>query len=110
MTDIYNSKAIAARFKEQASQDAIRISIHAHQEMVEEDISYDEIREVLSNAHILENYPEHKRGACCLVCQRTCRDRFIHIVCTSSLEVAIIVTAYEPKEPKWVSPLRRGKR
>jgi hypothetical protein len=78
--------------------------------MVEEDISYDQVREVLSLPQILENYAEHKRGSCCLICGRTSSGRFIHIVCTTSLEVAIIITVYEPKPPKWVTPFERGER
>jgi len=78
--------------------------------MVEEEVSYDELCEVLGGARLLENYPDHKRGACCLVCGRTGRDRYLHIVCTTSLEVAIIITVYEPKPPKWPTPFERGAR
>ncbi len=89
-------------------KDAIRITLHAHQEMVAEAITMDEIRDVLANAVVLENYPEHKRGSCCLVCQKTYKGRFIHVVCTASTEVAIIITVYEPKPPKWKTPFQRG--
>jgi hypothetical protein len=109
-TNANDSEAVALRLQEQAIHDAVRISIHAHQEMVEEDISYDQVREVISLPRILENYPEHKRGPCCLICGRTSSGRFIHVVCTTSLEVAIIITVYEPKPPKWGTPFERGER
>ena len=60
--NIHNHEPIAARLRQQAEADAIRITVHCHQEMVEEDISFDEVREVLLNAAILENYSEHTRG------------------------------------------------
>jgi len=100
---------ISTRLREQATAGAIRITVHAHQEMAEEDISLDEVTEVLLAAKVLEDYPEHKRGPCCLVCQRTSRWRYVHVVCTTSLEVAIIITAYEPRKPKWVTPFERGR-
>jgi hypothetical protein len=78
--------------------------------MVDEDISYNEVKEVLMGARVVENYPDHKRGACCLACCFTSRDRFIHVICTTSQELAIIVTAYEPKPPKWTTPFERGAR
>ena len=100
--------AITNRLREQAATDCLRITVHAHQEMVDEDISMDEIRDVLIRATMVENYPEHKRGSCCLVCGQNSRGRYVHVVCTTSLEIAVIITAYEPKAPKWISPFERG--
>ncbi len=108
-SNVHDRDMVAARLRKQAAADAIRITVHAHQEMAEEDISLEEVREVLLDAQVVEDYPEHKRGPCCLVCQRTSRGRYVHVVCTTSLEVAIIITVYEPREPKWVTPLERGK-
>ena len=106
---IHDHGAITARLREQAGADRLRITVHAHQEMVEEDISLDEVREVLLAATVVENYPEHKRGPCCLVCRRTGRGRFVHVVCTTALELVIIITVYEPKLPKWMTPFERGR-
>ena len=107
-SDVQNGAGIAARLRNQAITCAMRITLHAHQEMTEEDVSLEEVCEVLLNGHIIENYPEHKRGACCLVCGHTSGGRYVHVVCTTSLEVAIIITVYEPREPKWVTPFVRG--
>jgi hypothetical protein len=108
--DPNDSKLIITRLHEQAERDAIRLTLHAHQEMVDEDISYQQVQEVLQSPLILENYSEHKRGPCCLVCRQTGDGRFVHVVCTTSLEIAIIITVYEPKPPKWITPFERGKR
>jgi hypothetical protein len=78
--------------------------------MVEEDISYEQVCEALSDGKVIENYPEYQRGPCCLVCGQASSGRYVHVVCTTSLEVAIIITMYEPKPPKWITPFqRRGK-
>ncbi|MFH1731491.1 MAG: DUF4258 domain-containing protein, partial [Planctomycetota bacterium] len=79
------------------------------QEMAEEGVSYADVHDVLSSAQVIENYPEHKRGPCCLICAKTRRARFLHVVCTTSLEAAIIITVYEPKLPKWATPFERGR-
>jgi uncharacterized protein DUF4258 len=107
--DPHDAAGIMTRLREQAERDAVRLTVHAHEEMADESISYDEISDVLSRGEVVENYPEHKRGACCLICARTCRGRFVHAVCTTSLEVAIIITAYEPVAPHWTTPFERGK-
>ena len=107
--DIRNNAMIVTRLREQAARDAIKITIHGYQEMVNDAVSMDDLRGVLMNATVLENYPEHKRGPCCLVCGRA-GARYIHVVCTTSHEVAIIITVYEPKPPKWPTPFERGER
>ena len=104
-----DSMAITDRLFRQAEGDQLRITAHAHQEMVEEDIVLDDIVCVLRRPTLIENYPDHKRGACCLVCGLTETGRYVHIVCTTSLDLAIIITVYEPKLPKWKTPFARGK-
>jgi hypothetical protein len=108
--DVRDAMGVVARLRTQAKAEPIRITVHAHQEMVEEDIAYAQLRMVLSHPQVLENYPDHKRGPCCPVCGQTQDGRFVHVVCTTSLEVAIVITVYEPKLPKWISPFARGER
>lgn len=99
---------IVRRLREHALNDRVRVTLHAHQEMVEEDISYQSLREALLKCTILENYPDHQRGPCCLVCGQATSGRYLHVVCTTTLAVIVIITAYEPKSPKWNTPLKRG--
>ena len=99
---------VVKRLYQQAEDDRIRITLHGHQKMVEEDISYEVLREALLQCQVIENYPEHQRGPCCLVYGHISDERFLHVVCTTTLEVIVVITVYEPKEPKWVTPFRRG--
>lgn len=107
--DSQDLDAILRHLRLQADTDKIRVTLHGHQEMVEEDISMEEILEVLLDATFVENYSEHQRGPCCLVCKQTSRGRYVHVVCTTTLEHAIIITVYEPRAPKWVTPFQRGR-
>ena len=96
------------RIRTQARTESVRVTQHAHQEMVEEDIMLDEVLEAVVGGKVLENYPEHRRGPCCLIGGFTQARRPLHVVCTTAQPVLIVITAYEPKPPKWVTPTRRG--
>lgn len=95
------------RIKSQAKKGNIRLTQHAQQEMVEENIMIDEVFEAISSSKVLENYPEHRRGSCCLLNGKSRNGNPIHIVCTTFLSVLIVITAYRPKLPKWVTPIQR---
>ena len=106
----HDIKAIADRLAFQAQEESVRVTVHAHQEMVEENIVLDDVLRVLRRATVVENYPDHKRGSCCLVCGQNSTERDLHVVCTTSLDIAIIITVYEPKPPKWQDPFTRGRK
>lgn len=101
---------IRQRFLEQIERGAFRVTQHAQQEMAEEDILLDDTLSAILFGQILENYPEHRRGPCCLVCGYTDQRRPLHVVCTTAQPLLILITVYEPKPPKWVTPTRRGPR
>ncbi len=88
----------------------LQFTLHAHQEMVSEGFTGDDVSHALSSGLILENYPEHRRGACALMSGTTAAGRPMHIVCTTGRDPAIVITVYEPKPPKWVTPTTRGVR
>lgn len=104
-----SSEEITRRLRRQAQTERVRITLHAHQEMAEEYVSLDDVLSVLRTAKLIDDYPEHKRGACCLVCGFTEGGRPLHVVCPTALSLAIIITVYEPKLPKWATPFERGK-
>ncbi|MHB8481687.1 MAG: DUF4258 domain-containing protein [Nitrospiria bacterium] len=101
------SEDLLQKIRLQVDTENVRITLHAQQEMVEEYFKFDEVLEALRNGQILENYPEHRRGACCLIGGFTKKGRPIHIVCTTGQQVLILITIYEPKPPKWITPTQR---
>jgi len=100
---------VDTRIRSHAKTKTIKLTLHAHQEMVEEAITVSELRAALETSILLEDYPDHKRGACCLVCGQALTGRFVHVVCTVDLPDLVIITVYEPKPPKWETPYKRGK-
>jgi len=102
-----NLKAALEQIRAQADVENIRVTQHAQQEMADEDIILDEVLEAIATGQILENYPKHRRGACCLLNGVTKKGRPLHIVCTMGRPMLIIITVYEPKPPKWKTPTQR---
>ena len=93
--------------RDQARANNVRVTQHAQQEMTEENISLDEVLEAISDGQVVENYAQHRRGPCCLLCGRTAAGRAAHVVCTTGRPTLIIITVYEPKLPKWITPTQR---
>ena len=97
------------KIRKQAMAGEVRITQHAQEEMDAEEITLDEVLMAIANSSILEDYPEHKRGSCCLLYGCTFAGRHLHVVCTTSQPVLIVITVYEPLPPKWVTPVQRRK-
>ena len=108
--DVNDIPAVLARLQAQAQAEAVEFTLHAQQEMAEENIRPDDILASFTNGQILENYPEHRRGACCLLHGQTPEGRHLHLVCTTSRPTLILITVYEPLPPKWTTPTQRGPR
>jgi hypothetical protein len=108
--DITNPQAILARLQAQARAGSVDFTVHAQQEMAAETITAAEVLQAIATGQVLENYPTHQRGACCLLYGRTSQHRPLHLVCTTAQRTLIIVTVYEPMAPKWTTPTQRRSR
>lgn len=105
--DVADLEGILWRIRAQVKEENLFVTQHAQQEMIEEGITLSDVTEAILTGQVLENYAEHKRGACCLVTGFTHGGRPIHVVCTTARPALIIVTVYEPKPPKWKTPSQR---
>ncbi|MBI4684487.1 MAG: DUF4258 domain-containing protein [Nitrospirae bacterium] len=91
---------------DQIKQAAVRKIIytsHAVDEMNAEDklITVAEVRQVVLNGEIIEDYPKDKRGHSCLMLGIPETQRPIHVVCAPKEEYLAIITAYIPSLEKW---------
>ncbi len=103
-------EAVLQRIRVQAASEQIRVTQHAHEEMVEEEISLDEVLQAIHTSQMLEYYFEHRRGPCCLLDGTTNAGRAVHVVCTTAQRVLVLITVYEPRPPNWLPPGQRRKR
>ncbi len=87
----------------QAAEKKIIYTLHALDEMNKEDelITTDEVRDVIFNGEIIEDYPEDKRGHSCLMFETPYGKRPVHVVCAAKEEYLAIITAYIPSVDKW---------
>jgi hypothetical protein len=76
----------------------------------EEVISSGEVRQVVFEGEIIEDYPEDVRGHSCLMLAFTEKGRSVHIVCAPKKDYLGIITAYVPTEEKWEADFRTRKR
>ena len=103
-------EAVLVRIQTQARMRIIRITDHAREEMEAESITLAELLEAISAGQIIENYPDHRRGSCCLLYGLTNQRRPLHVVCTTSLPLLVIITVYIPTPPRWINPTERSSR
>jgi hypothetical protein len=90
-----------------AASGEIRVTQHGHEAMVEDNVGLDDVLDAIANATVVEDYPFHKRGPCCLLSGKTRAGRNLHVVCTTSYPVLVIITVYEPLPSKWETPTQR---
>jgi len=106
----FDELAIVERIKEQTKERIIKFTLHAHQEMRNDEVTVSELMSMLTDCHLLENYPEYDRGPCCLVGGKGIDGRDLHAVCTTTLPELVIITVYKPTKPYWETPYKRGSR
>ncbi len=81
---------------------------HALRQMLRPDrmISRVEVRRVIAEGEVLEDYPEDARGHSCLLLGFGDGERPIHVVCSPKYDYLAIITAYIPDEHKWSEGFR----
>jgi len=66
-------------------------------------ISTAEVRKVLFEGEVIEDYPEDVRGHSCLLLGFGDAGKAIHVVCSPKDEYLAIITAYHPSQELWLS-------
>lgn len=103
-----DTESILTHLRELAETENLRVTVHAQQEMAAEDISVEDILNLICDGQIIENYPTHRHGPYGLLVGKTIDGRNLHVVCTTTAPTLIIITAYIPLPPRWTSPTERG--
>jgi len=60
-----------------------------------------EVRQVIENGWIIEDYPDDPRGGSCLILGYGDEGRPIHLVCAPREDYLAIITAYLPEAGEW---------
>ena len=80
---------------------------HAIRQMSRPDrmITTADIRRIINEGEVIENYPEDARGHSCLILGVDDGQRPIHVVCSPKDEYLAIITCYLPDEDEWSDDL-----
>lgn len=94
-----------------SSAKRILILPHAVRQMSRPDriISVAEVRQVIENGELIEDYPEYVQSHNCLILGYGESNRPIHIVCSPQLEYLAVTTAYLPSEQEWENNCKKRK-
>jgi glutamine phosphoribosylpyrophosphate amidotransferase len=78
-------------------------SRHALDQSILRGITVQELREAIGGGEVIEEYPDDKCGASCLVIGMTKSGRPIHIQCSHpSRKTLKIITLYQPDPEQWI--------
>jgi hypothetical protein len=100
----------AALAREKAQQEKVRLSHHAQQERLDDNISTEDLVVALKNGREVEAYPDDPRGPSALLAGQDSQGRWIHVVCGNfEQEYLLVITVYLPQSPKWKDSFTRGR-
>jgi hypothetical protein len=89
--------------REKISAGQFEFSKHAVDQSILRLVTLQEIREVVAEGEIIEDYPDDKYGPSCLILGYTQTGRPLHIQCSyPSRPWVKIITLYEPDANLWV--------
>ena len=96
--------------KKKVKTEEYEFSSHADYERQIDKISVLEIEKAILEGEILEDYPNDRRGASCLILGHGEEGYPVHIVCGKTPAGSLrVITIYIPSFPKWIDPKTRGK-
>ena len=94
--------------REKIENGLFEFSKHAVDQSIIRRISVQDVRRIIANGTIIEDYPKDKYGPSCLIFGMTADRRPIHIQCSyPSRPIIKIITLYDPDPVRWIDFKKR---
>lgn len=97
------------KIKELCQDETIEVTNHILVRCQQRNISYREIKEVIRDGEIIEEYPEDYPYPSCLILGMTIKSRFLHVVVGIGERKLWLITAYEPDPGQWEDGFKKRK-
>lgn len=101
-----------AQIIELVRQGNVRISDHGYDELAEDGIYARDLVNTISDAIMIEDYPEYPKGPCVLVLHTDRNGKPVHAVWgipKGEVSPVVLVTAYRPDPDRWSKDFTRRK-
>ncbi len=95
--------------RKKCQDDLIEVTAHILLRFQQRNILYSEIKEVIMNGEIIEEYPEDYPYPSCLVFGCTLQKRVLHVVVGMSDTKLWLITAYQPDPEQWSDDFKKRK-
>lgn len=94
--------SLIEKIRQKVADEQFEFSKHAVDQSILRQVQVQEVREVIANGQVIEDYPNDKYGPSCLISGLTQARRPIHIQCSyPSRPLVRIITLYQPDPQKW---------
>ena len=86
--------------------DEVLISDHVAMRFRQKGLKVKNIRFVVNNGEIIEQYPDDYPFPSCLILGKTIDGKYIHVVMSDEGKMSKVITAYYPDPNKWDDQLK----
>ena len=93
-------------------KDEVLISDHGYDELAADNLSVRDVVSGLTDAELLEDYPDFPKGPCVLVLEHDQDGQPVHAVWgipSGATSPAVLITAYRPDPARWADDFRSRK-
>jgi len=94
--------SLIEEIRQKVADEQFEFSKYAVDQSLLRQVQVQEVREVIANGQVIEDYPNDKYGSSCLISGLTQARRPIHVQCSyHSRPLVRIITLYEPEPQRW---------